>query len=254
MAPFGVLAYPDIESLPLTPDLGVICVPPKIVPEALEELGKIGTRAAICLTQGIGYRARWGALGWRAYAGYRPRARHRLLGPNCVGAIVPKVGLNASFAHSGIDPGKIAFVSQSGAICASVLDWAKAQNVGFSYFISVGDAIDLDFGDIIDFLGSDPHTHAILLYMEAIRERRNFMSAARAAARNKPILVVKAGRNEAGPRPPNPIPARWPGRTPFTTPPFGGRGCFAYTTSRSCSAPWRRSPGSRACARTDSPS
>lgn len=195
----GVLAYPDIESLPLTPDLGVICAPPKIVPEALEELGKIGTRAAICLTPGVSDIALDGgrSVGERMLDIVRERGM-RLLGPNCVGAIVPKVGLNASFAHSGIDPGKIAFVSQSGAICASVLDWAKAQNVGFSYFISVGDAIDLDFGDIIDFLGSDPHTHAILLYMEAIRERRNFMSAARAAARNKPILVVKAGRNEAG--------------------------------------------------------
>ena len=210
----------------------------KIVPEALEELGKIGTRAAICLTPGVSDIALDGgrSVGERMLDIVRERGM-RLLGPNCVGAIVPKVGLNASFAHSGIDPGKIAFVSQSGAICASVLDWAKAQNVGFSYFISVGDAIDLDFGDIIDFLGSDPHTHAILLYMEAIRERRNFMSAARAAARNKPILVVKAGRNEAGAKAAQSHTGALAGADAVYTPPFGRQGCFAYTTSRSCSAP-----------------
>ena len=121
-----------------------------------------------------------------------------ILGPNCVGLLVPGLGLNASFAHTGALPGKIAFVSQSGALVTAVLDWAKSRGIGFSKFISLGDSADVDCGDVLDYLGSDPETHAILLYIEAITAARKFMSAARAAARNKPVLVVKAGRAAEG--------------------------------------------------------
>lgn len=195
----GVLAYPDIEHLPMVPDLAVICTPPDMVVGALEALGEKGTRAVICLTTGLNNLL--GEDGRPINDTVQNIIQHygmRLLGPNCVGLIVPRMGLNASFAHGGTYPGKIAFVSQSGAISTAVLDWARTHGIGFSHFMSIGDALDLDFGDIIDFLGSDPYTRAILLYMESIRERRNFMSAARAAARNKPVVVIKAGRNEAG--------------------------------------------------------
>jgi acetyltransferase len=124
----------------------------------------------------------------------------RILGPNCVGILVPGLGLNASFAHTGALPGKIAFVSQSGALVTAVLDWAKSRGIGFAKFVSLGDSADVDCGDVLDYLGSDPETHAILLYIEAITAARKFMSAARAAARNKPVLVVKAGRAPEGAR------------------------------------------------------
>jgi acetyltransferase len=122
----------------------------------------------------------------------------RILGPNCVGLLVPHLALNASFAHTGALPGKIAFVSQSGALVTAVLDWAKSRGIGFSKFISLGDSADVDCGDVLDYLASDGETHSILLYLESITAARKFMSAARAAARNKPVIVVKAGRMKEG--------------------------------------------------------
>jgi acetyltransferase len=122
----------------------------------------------------------------------------RILGPNCVGLLVPGIGLNASFAHTGALPGKLAFVSQSGALVTGVLDWAKSRGIGFSKFISTGDSADVDFGDLLNYLASDADTHAILLYVEDIRHARKFMSAARAAARSKPVLMLKAGRAAEG--------------------------------------------------------
>ncbi|WP_142850309.1 bifunctional acetate--CoA ligase family protein/GNAT family N-acetyltransferase [Telmatospirillum sp. J64-1] len=191
----GVLAYPDVASLPMTPDLAVICTPAPTVPAILDSLGQRGTKAAAVLAGGMGPQG--GENGEVLLAAMMEVARRygmRLLGPNCLGLMVPGIGLNASFAHQGAMPGKIAFVSQSGALCTAVLDWAKPKGIGFSHFISLGDAVDLDFGDVLDYLGSDPSTRAILLYIESIHERRNFMSAARAAARNKPVLAIKAGR------------------------------------------------------------
>src|ERR1019366_2208937 len=108
--------------------------------------------------------------------------------PNCVGLLVPGIGLNASFAHTGAAPGRIAFVSQSGGLVTGVLDWAKSRGIGFSKFISLGDSADIDFGDLLDYLASDPDTSAILLYIEDVHHARKFMSAARAAARSKPTL------------------------------------------------------------------
>jgi len=124
----------------------------------------------------------------------------RIVGPNCVGVLVPGIGLNASFAHTHALPGKLAFVSQSGALTTAVLDWATSKGIGFSHFISMGDSADVDFGGVINYLANDIGTSAILLYVESIRAARKFMSAARAAARNKPVLVVKAGRVAEGAR------------------------------------------------------
>ena len=198
----GVLAYPDVASLPQVPDLAVVCTPPETVPGIVADLGAKGNRAVVIMTAGLANRNHHDGGGNQplmdeVLAGARQFGM-RILGPNCLGLLVPGIGLNASFAHLPALPGTIAFASQSGAICTAVLDWARAQGIGFSHFISMGDAVDLDFGDVLDFLGSDPGTRAILLYIESIRERRNFMSAGRAAARNKPVLVIKAGRGDAG--------------------------------------------------------
>ncbi len=195
----GVLAYPDVASLPLTPDLAVICTPAPTVPGLIDELGQRGTRAAIVITAGLG--AHEDEEGVSLQQRLRERAREhgmRLIGPNCLGLLVPGSGLNASFSHVRAAPGQIGFISQSGALATSVLDWAASKNIGFSHFVSLGDALDVDFGDALDYLAGDPGTHAILLYIESIHERRTFMSAARAAARIKPVVVIKAGRVAEG--------------------------------------------------------
>ena len=197
----GFKVYPSVGSLPTVPELAVICTPPATVPTLIGELGARGTKAAIVITAGLGITkdAQGKSLREALLAAAKPHLL-RILGPNCVGLLVPALGLNASFAHTGALPGKIAFVSQSGALVTAVLDWAKSRGIGFSKFVSLGDSADVDCGDVLDYLGSDPETHAILLYIEAVTAARKFMSAARAAARNKPVLVVKAGRVAEGAR------------------------------------------------------
>lgn len=188
----GVNAYASVKALPEAPDLAVICTPADTVPGLIAELGARGTRAAVVVTAGLDKTTRQAMLdAARAHT-------LRILGPNCIGLLVPHLGLNASFAHIGAQPGELAFVSQSGALVTAMLDWAAARGIGFSHFVSLGEHADVDFGDMLDFLGSDPKTRAILLYIESIDESRKFMSAARAAARNKPVIVVKAGRSAAG--------------------------------------------------------
>ncbi len=191
----GIKVYPTVASLPAIPELAVICTPPATVPNLIGELGARGTKAVVVLTGGLGaIKDQQGkTLKEAMLAASKPHLL-RILGPNCVGLLVPGLGLNASFAHTSALPGKIAFVSQSGALVTGVLDWAKSRSIGFSKFISLGDSADVDFGDLLDYLGGDAETHAILLYIESITAARKFMSAARAAARNKPVLVVKAGR------------------------------------------------------------
>lgn len=178
--------------LPQAPDLAVICTPPATVPGLIGELGRLGTRAAIVMTAGLGPERKQACLD-----AARPHVL-RLLGPNCLGLISPHLGLNASFAHTDALPGDVAFVSQSGALVTAVLDWAKSRRIGFSHMVSLGERSDVDFGDLLDHLASDPHTRSILLYIESIEAPRKFMSAARAAARNKPVIVVKAGRAGGG--------------------------------------------------------
>ena len=195
----GMRAYRNLASLPAAPELAVICTPPATVPGIIAELGAMGTRAAVVLTAGMaGSKNSQGLSLQQAMLDAAKPHLLRILGPNCVGLIIPRLGLNASFAHTNALAGRIAFVSQSGALTTAVLDWAKTNGIGFSYFISIGDSADIDFGDVLDYLGSDPGTRAILLYIESVREARKFMSAARAAARNKPIIVVKAGRAAEG--------------------------------------------------------
>ncbi len=187
----GVWAYPGIGSLPMAPDLAVVCTPAATVPGILDELGRHGTRAAIVLSGGFGREA---VAPEAMMAAARPHGL-RLLGPGSLGLLIPKIGLNASFAHVPAQPGRVAFVSQSGALCAAVLDWAKGRGIGFSHFVSLGDCADIDFGEVMDYLANDPGTRAILLYVETMPRRGGFMAAGRAAARNKPVLVVKANRH-----------------------------------------------------------
>ena len=196
----GVLSYHSVEELPITPDLAIIATPCATVPNLVTALGERGTKAAIIMSRGMGEIQGDGRpLILAALEAARPHGL-RILGPNSLGAIVPGIGLNASFAHTDILPGKIAFISQSGALCTTVLDWARSGGIGFSHFISLGDVADVDFADMLDFLGADATTDAILLYVESIRNARRFMSAARAASRNKPVLVIRGGRMIEGAR------------------------------------------------------
>ncbi len=195
----GVAVYADVASLPATPDLAVIATPAAAVPGIITELGRRGTSAAIVLADG--FRNPVGNCGNDLQTAMLTAARAtgmRILGPNCIGLLLPRIGLNTSFAHAQPIPGRLAFLSQSGALCTAVLDWANARGIGFSSFVSLGDAADVDFGDLLDYLGSDPDTHGILLYVESIRHARKFLSAARAASRNRRVIILKAGRQPAG--------------------------------------------------------
>ena len=184
----GERVFANTAALPQAPDLAVLCTPPDTVPGLIADLGLLGTRAAIVMTAGLSADQKQATL-----AAARPFVL-RVLGPNCIGLLSPHLGLNASFAHTDALAGEIAFVSQSGALVTAVLDWAKSRRIGFSHMISLGERADVDFGDLLDHLASDARTRSILLYIESIETPRKFMSAARAAARNKPVIVVKAGR------------------------------------------------------------
>lgn len=186
----GVLAYPDISCLPLSPDLAIICTKRERVLPLIEELGKKGTGAAIILAADFSMQER---------ARLQQLSRQydiRLLGPNSMGMLLPGQGINASFSPIAAKPGQVAFLSQSAAVSTTILDWAKQHELGFSAFISLGDHCDIDFGQLLDQLSRDGTTRAILLYMDKLHDARHFLSAARAASRNKPILVLKSGRHD----------------------------------------------------------
>jgi len=191
----GVLAYKNVSSLPRTPDLAIVGTPPEPVPGLISELGQRGTRAAIVLTAGMsrGPQEEGRATIQAMLDAAKPYGL-RILGPNSLGILVPGIGLNASFSHQAALPGRIAFVSQSGGMCTGVLDWARAKGIGFSHFIALGECADVGFAEVLDYLSMDPSNRAILLYMESLSQPRRFISAARAAARNKPVLVIKSAR------------------------------------------------------------
>src|SRR5688500_1739730 len=190
----GERAFARIADLPAPVDLAVVCTPPDTVPQIIAELGAGGTRAAVVLSGGLSAVHKQACLD-----AARPHVL-RLLGPNCFGLMTPRLGLNATFAHADALAGDLAFVSQSGALATAMIDWANARGIGFSHVVSLGERIDVDFGDLLDHLASDAATRAILLYIESIETPRKFMSAARAAARNKPVVVVRAGRAATGMR------------------------------------------------------
>ncbi len=197
----GIMAYSDIASLPCAPDLAVIATPPDTVASLIDQLGQRGTRAAVILT--AGFAEGEAKVGKERAAQLLGAARPHLLrvvGPNCLGIAVPGIGVNATFAPASILPGNIAFLTQSGAMATTVLDWALPRGIGFSAIVSMGDMADVDFGDLLDYFALDEGTHSILIYAEGVTQARKFMSAARRAARIKPVIVVKSGRAAEGAR------------------------------------------------------
>ncbi|MBY0560472.1 bifunctional acetate--CoA ligase family protein/GNAT family N-acetyltransferase [Hyphomicrobium sp.] len=189
----GRQCYGSVNDLPAPADLAVIAAPPAAVPGIIADLGRKGTRAAIVLTAGVGPRSKEMLEAARPYC-------LRILGPNCIGLMVPQIGLNASFAHRAPLAGDLAFVSQSGALVTAIIDWAAARNIGFSHVVSLGEMADIDLGDMLDYLATDRSSRAILLYIEAVTHAPKFLSAARHAARLKPVVVVKSGRHAGGAR------------------------------------------------------
>ncbi|MEM6972946.1 MAG: bifunctional acetate--CoA ligase family protein/GNAT family N-acetyltransferase [Pseudomonadota bacterium] len=195
-AVLGLPGYAKPEDLPEAPDLAVIVTPARTVASVIDGLGRRGGRAALVISAGL-------SRGSKAHnAMLAAAARHgiRLLGPNCIGLQRPGLGLDASFAHRMAPKGKLAFLSQSGAIVGSVIDWAHGHGVGFSHVVSMGDQADVDIGDMLDLLATDTESRAILLYVEGIEDAQGFMSAARAAARVKPVIALKPGRHAEGAR------------------------------------------------------
>jgi len=194
-AVMGIQCYPGVRSLPRTADLAVICAPALSVPDIVRECGEAGILGIIIVSAGFRETGLEGkALEDRVLTEARRFPDMRIVGPNCLGVIAPGEQLNASFAAAMPRKGHIAFISQSGALCTSVLDWALQEKIGFSYFVSVGNTLDVDFADLIDYLGEDEQTKSIILYIESIGNARRFMTAARAFARTKPIIAYKAGR------------------------------------------------------------
>ena len=193
----STLNYRSVADLPTAPDLAVIATPAPGVPKIIEALGQKGCRAAVVITAGFGEVESGHELHQAMLDAARPHLM-RIVGPNCIGLISPHAGINASFAHLTPDKGDIALVSQSGAIVTAMLDWASERGIGFSHVISLGDMSDVDFGDLLDYLSTDRATRAIFLYVENITHAKKFMSAARTAARAKPVIVIKSGRSAAG--------------------------------------------------------
>jgi acetyltransferase len=191
----GVRSVRSFDDLPAAPDLVIIAAPPQAVPAIVAAAGAKGAAAAIIITAGLGHGS--GSLAESCETAARATGL-RLVGPNCLGILVPGANLNASFAASMPNPGDLALISQSGAIATGLVEWAATRAVGFSAVVSLGDGIDVDFGDLLDFFSLDRLTRAILLYVESIKDARKFMSAARAAARAKPVVVVKSGRHRQG--------------------------------------------------------
>jgi acetyltransferase len=193
----GLPCVARIEDLPQAPDLIVVVTPPATIPGIVASAGRNGAGAAVIVTAGLGHGE--GSLAEQARLEAR---RHglRLVGPNCLGVMAPAAKLNASFAARNAAPGDLALISQSGAVEAGLLEWAARRNVGFSALVSLGDKVDVDFGDTLDYFAADRATRAILLYIESVVDARKFMSAARAAARAKPVVVIKSGRHAQGAR------------------------------------------------------
>jgi acetyltransferase len=194
----GRPVFASVADLPEAPDLAVIATPAATVPGLVAELGARGCRAAVVIS--AGFEADDPATAGLRQALLDAARPHllRIVGPNCLGVLSPGHGVNASFARGQPPAGQLALVAQSGAVAAAALDWAPAHGLGFSHVVTLGDSLDVDVGDLLDFLGRDPTTGSILLYVESLRDARKFMSAARYAARAKPVILVKGGRSRAG--------------------------------------------------------
>ena len=193
----GIKAYSSVSEVPEPVDLAVIVTPAPTVPGIVRECAEVGVEGAIVISAGFKEAGEEGAELERQVLEEARRGRIRVVGPNCLGVMSPKSGLNATFAGAMANPGNVGFLSQSGALGTAILDWSLKENVGFSHFVSVGSMIDVDWGDLIYYLGDDSKTKSILIYMESIGDARSFLSAAREVSLTKPVIVIKAGRTEA---------------------------------------------------------
>jgi acetyltransferase len=193
----GIKAYPNLAALPQQVDLAVIVTPAATVPGIIAECVEAGVKGAIIISAGFKESGSEGARMEQQILEQAQRGNLRIIGPNCLGVMSPLTGLNATFAGAMARPGNVGFISQSGALCTAVLDWSLSENVGFSSFISIGSMVDVGWGDLIDYLGNDPQTTSIVIYMETIGDARSFLSAAREVASTKPIIILKAGRTQA---------------------------------------------------------
>ncbi|MEM6254284.1 MAG: bifunctional acetate--CoA ligase family protein/GNAT family N-acetyltransferase [Cyanobacteria bacterium P01_D01_bin.156] len=192
----GIKAYPTIHDVPEGIDLAIIAIPAQSVPSVMDQCGKAGVKGVVILSAGFREIGPTGVELEKSVLAIAHRYQMRVLGPNCLGLMCPTSGLNATFAGTMARPGSVGFISQSGALCTSILDWSLRENVGFSAFISIGSMLDIDWGDLIYYLGDDPATHSIVIYMETIGNARSFLSAAREVALSKPIIVIKSGRTQ----------------------------------------------------------
>jgi acetyltransferase len=196
----GVPCFAAVSKLPAPVDLAVIATPPRTIPAIIADCGRSGVRAVVVITAGF---AEIGAAGLALQRDMLVQARQygvRIVGPNCLGLLRPDIGLNASFARGSARAGNIALVSQSGAVCTALLDWAAQNGTGFSSVVSLGGSVDVGFGEILDYLAADERTRYILLYIEGIRDARRFLGSLRAAARAKPVVLMKVGRHPVGSR------------------------------------------------------
>lgn len=193
----GQKAYPSLKHLPEKVDLAIVIVPATAVAQVIAECAEVGIKGVVIISAGFREVGESGVRLEKEILHIAQQHGIRIIGPNCLGIMRPSIGLNATFAHAASLPGKIAFLSQSGALCTSILDWSLRERIGFSAFVSTGTMLDVGWGDLIDYFGDDPETQSIVLYMESIGDARAFLSVAREVARTKPIIVIKAGRTEA---------------------------------------------------------
>jgi len=194
----GLRAYPSVSEVPGTIDMVVSCVPARFVPGVIGEAGEKGARSCVIITAGFSEVGKDGKDLEREVEDIAERYGMRLLGPNCLGLVNTAHRMNATFASRTPREGSLAIISQSGAVCVSVLDWAEHNRVGFSKFVSVGNKLDIEEADLIDYLKDDDRTRMVMMYIEGIRSGREFIAAARSASRTKPVLALKSGRTEAG--------------------------------------------------------
>src|SRR3984893_11132954 len=233
----GIATVAGLGKLPFVPELVVMTAPAAAIPGLIDDAGQRGAAGAVIITAGLGHGA--GSLAEQAERAAR-KSGMRLIGPNCLGIMMPGASLNASFAAHMPCAGNLALISQSGAIATGMVEWAAQRAVGFSGIVSIGDQLDVDIADLLDYFAMDGKTRAILLYIEAIKDSRKFMSAARAAARIKPVVVVKSGRMAQGAKAAATPPAHWPDRTRSTTPHSVVPGSCGYLICASCSTVPRR--------------
>ncbi|UOA10439.1 bifunctional acetyl coenzyme A synthetase (ADP forming), alpha domain/GNAT family N-acetyltransferase [Methylobacter sp. S3L5C] len=194
----GLKAYPDLNAVPEDLDLVVIATPAPSVPGIVQQCGENGVTSIIIITAGFGELGSEGKRLQQEVLDIAHRYSIRIIGPNCLGVIRPSGCLNATFGDGTVKDGSLALLSQSGAVCTAILDWAKVQDIGFSTVVSMGGAADIDFGEVLDYLATDSKTTGILMYVEGIRDARRFLSGLKAAARLKPVILIKSGRHEAG--------------------------------------------------------